>query len=367
MSKAYLLPSSQLGAFSVEQGIAISTTAFTDIQKATIFVSYDKNGGIKTDYLNQSIELTFLDFKEMDREQNDTIDKGATIFSIVFFALACILSALIGNKYFTIVMAIFAICAYSTGANHNVSWYLSNAIYHAKHKQIGRYHAAEHMAMKAYSNCGHVPSLQEIKQESMYDANCSTTRDIVIPTLQSLANTIILTIAVTLGSMLLSYLAEVFNLPLLHGAILPIGFFIIKYVEKFIESIHEWITVFAETPFIMKITQRFVLAKPNDNDLFLAQTAVRERENVNREIREHPEEFLTEDVNFDIENKQAIFTVKNGQRFAVSIDEYACWIESFKKAKLSEEIDDGDNIEEFQKKADTSFNAKADTHKTANS
>ena len=337
MSRTYILDTNQLGAFSVEQGIAISTTAFTDIQKSTIFVSYDKDGNLKTDYLNQSIALTYSDFQEMNPKQEEFTKNISTGFQLLILTIAVGLTAIIANKNFTFFMVFFSICIYATNTVQNLGWFFGNALYHIRHKQLGRYHAAEHMALKAYKRLHHVPSLEEIKKESRFDEFCSTVENTTSPLLKSVFNTIFLTIAVSCGMILLNLVLCNTNSFWIHAITIPFAIIYILGIEKIINFIHEKIDKWSKTPLALKLTQWSVLADPTDKDLLLAQEAVKRREEIDQYIWEHKESLLTEEIDIDVKVKQVFFTVKSGQKFAVSIDEYSAWIDAHKTAKIVEE------------------------------
>ncbi len=337
MSRTYILDTNQLGAFSVEQGIAISTTAFTDIQKSTIFVSYDKDGHLKTDYLNQSIALTYSDFEEMNPKQEEFTQSVSIGFQIFMLAIAVGLAAIIANKNFTIFMVILSICFYATNTVQNLGWFFGNALYHSRHKQIGRYHAAEHMALKAYKNTHHVPTLEEIKKESQFDEYCSTVENTTSPLLKSIFNTVFLTIVITCGLILLNCILCSTESFWVYAFTIPFVILFILGIEKILSFMHSKIDKWSKTPWALKLTQWSVLAKPTDKDLLLAQEVVRRREEIDQYIRDNKDALLTQEIDIDVKVKQVFFTVNSGQKFAVSIDEYSAWIDAHKTAKIVEE------------------------------
>lgn len=46
-----------------------------------------------------------------------------------------------------------------------------------KSKSLGRYHAAEHMAVNAYNDLGRAPTLEEVRTYSRFDENCGSMRE----------------------------------------------------------------------------------------------------------------------------------------------------------------------------------------------
>ena len=339
MSTSYLISSHSLSAFSIEQGIVISTTAFHDVQKKSILVYRNPQGKISSEVYNQSIGLTEEFLFDVDSSQKDFITNSVPIITGVMYLFCILLSLLIRNSVFTIGLSTFWILMEVTSGRHNLAWYLADAIYHKRHKKLGKYHAAEHMALAAYGRYKRVPTIREIRHENMYDSKCSTVSSFIQPLLFTLTNCMFITAAILFALWMIQIILNVSN-TLVVALIVPgimlyawLCNFVLLQIQEYIEkNLHS-------NGWLLTITQSIFLERPTIRELEVAQEAVKQRELLDLEIKNSGKDFLTNCVFFNPKDNETIFVLVNGDEVKSTIDEYTAWIQAFQKAQV---IDNND-------------------------
>lgn len=137
--------------------------------------AYIENGEIKT----QIVPKGFLNFIERfgvyyNEPNNVTFKFNPKI--VVFYDIM-----LIAISIFTMDFnLIFASFYFSFTTSFDLFIFL-NIIYilkFGKEKSVGRYHAAEHMAINAYNTLHRIPTVEEVKKFSRFSKNCGSERNI---------------------------------------------------------------------------------------------------------------------------------------------------------------------------------------------
>ncbi len=339
MGASYIVPSHSISAFSIEQGIVISTTAFRDVQKKSVLVYRNPQGKVCTEVFGQSIGITEEFLFDIDSSQRDYIKDTVPIITAVMYVACVLLSALIRSSVFTIGISIFWIIMEVTSSRHNLAWYFADAIYHKRHKKLGRYHSAEHMALAAFDRYKRVPSVKEIRRENMYDYKCSTVQSFIKPLLYTVTNSLFITFAILFALWIIQVVISTGN-AWIELLIVP-GMMVFAFICNFIlATIQELIQKNLKSRgWLLKITQSVFLEKPTIKELEVAKEAVWQRELLDNEIRRSSEETLTNCVYFNPKDNEAIFILVNGEKLKSTIDEYTAWIQAFQKAEIVENDD----------------------------
>ena len=342
MSVSYVYHVNRLEAFSTEEGITFSSRAFVDIPKMCVSVTYNEEGKPQSTVHNESIRIVEeAYYKEHPARKKDTsFYSGCTciLTALVYF----IICAIVRTKVFTscALFSLISICA--TNALVHFGSYVGNIVYMVKHPSISRFHSAEHMAVKAFHKKEEMPSMEEIKQTSRFDVECSQVDGILVPFVTSLVDSIILIVLIiSVHFGLIAVLDQLYG-TIWFVAIMPVVAFYYFINEKLLSVVNPLIKKLFEHEVVVKFFQSPMLFVPTEKELIIAEEALRQRELMDQDIMKHAEDYITESVCFNPKEGKTMFILVNGKQLYSTIDEYIGWIESYKNAELSETDDGGD-------------------------
>lgn len=339
MGASYIVPGHSLTAFSIEQGIVISTTAFRDVQKKSILVYRNPQGNVSTEIYNHSIGITENFLFDIDSSQKDFIHNSVPGITCAIYLISILLSFLIRNSVFSVGISAFWILMEATSGRHNLAWYIADAIYHKRHRKLGKYHAAEHMALAAYEKVKRVPSAREIRHEDMYDSRCSTVSSFIKPLLFTVSNSLIITFMILFLLWVIQIMVASGNSWII-ASILPGVMFYVFLCKLILVQVQDYIQKNLDSKgWLLRITQSVFLEKPSIREIEVAQEAVKQRQFLDCQIRNSIDDYLTNCVYFNPKDNETIFVLVNGEELKSTIDEYTAWIQAFQKATIVDNDD----------------------------
>ena len=339
MSVSYVYKISRLDAFSTETGIVISSRAFSDISKMCISVNYDENDKIQSTIHNKSIRVLERDYMKEQKNRIKEVSAYNGFACVLITALYFIANATIHSKTFTTIATFSLISLCLSNALVSIGNYIGNFVYLMKHPALSRFHSAEHMAILAFRKLERMPSVEEIKKISRFDPSCSQVDIILIPLVTGLVDSIILTIAISIV-----HFGLVKSLDELYGTnwffcILPV--FVIYYGanERLITFLNGLIKKLFEHEAVVKFFQWPLLIYPTEREFTLVHEALRQREMMDKDIKEHAEDYTTQSVFFNTKDSETVYILDNDKELYTTIDEYIAWIETYKNAEIIESDD----------------------------
>ena len=339
MSKMYAITRERLTAISTKDGIMISSSKFPgEQQPMCVYVYRNEDGEIESAYYNQSLISRHLDWKE-EHPEEDTFVKRATPIITLIISMIFATIAILGNKWVTISAITFWVILSITEALYNISYLTALTIYHYKVPSLPRYHGAEHMAIKAFERLHRIPTMEEIKEEDIYDGDCSSVHTTLKPTLQSLINSLVITVTLIPAIYGFIYVINNFQGTWIYGLLFLFVVIYLALLEKFFNTTPILLDKGFESNKITRFIQWTVIHKPTQEDLDVALTALRMREKLDETIQEDIDGFICEGVNFSLSDKCAVFSYKNGKMAKVTLNEYISQIRSYLHAEMIEEKD----------------------------
>ena len=340
MSKLYAISRHRLIAISTEDGILISSSKFPGEQQPMCAYAYrDKEGNIQKEYYNQSVIAQNLDWKN-EHPKEEKYQKKVTRILMFVISVIFALFAIFGSEWVTASAIALWIIMYWSEALYNVAYFFATALYHKNvAPMLSRYHGAEHMALAAYTRRKRIPTVEEVAGESWFDSDCSSVDNTLKPTLQSVLNSLILTLFIVPGIYGFTYVVTNLHGTWIYSSLFLIVLILLFVLDSVIDAIPKLLDKGFESGFLTHLMQWSVVASPSLSEIEVAIEALKLRDYLDEKIIEHKEEYTCEYVNFSLSDKRAIFTYKNGEKAQVTLKEYVDQINSYRDAKEINEED----------------------------
>ncbi|MBQ9280289.1 MAG: DUF1385 domain-containing protein [Clostridia bacterium] len=331
MSKQYAISRSRLEACSTHEGILMSSSSLSGDQSMCAYVKRNPDGTMEKMFFNQSIIAQSSDYKKEYHHEADFVSPRATVLQFFISAILAII-AIFGSKTIAIFALAFWAVMYFSNALSNVAYCIALAWYHQKYPSLSRYHGAEHMAIRAYEKYQRIPTLEEMREESIYDNNCSSIDTSLGPTIISLLNALILTITALPVIALVLYGLEHWKNVLVYGGVTLLFMVYLPTICLLLERVPNLVEKGFDSGFLTRLTQWMVVKTPTDAELEVAQEALKLRDLLNKMIEEDPEGFEVNMVNFNVIEKKAVYTYENGREAKITLDEYIGSIKAIRDA-----------------------------------
>ena len=256
-------------AQSYENGIAFYSSILSDV---FVYMSYDKDKKIQNKiYTNQGRE--FQNTAERFKKHKSTIKNISLIIGILIMSLAAI------TNRTEIILSSFVFVMFVL---ENLVYMLFDAkTFRFKDKEtmysLVKFHGAEHMAVNAYYRLKRIPTLEEVKKESMFSIRCGSLIRIRKVVYYSLTCLVILLLRFDLKTYL-------------YGAAV-LGIF----------SIIETNTNF------LKVFEILFVSKPTDDELVLAIEGLKEFEKMEESFEKKEKLFGRINFRFDEETGEFLY------------------------------------------------------------
>lgn len=329
--KEYKVLGSHLDAFATPGGIFVSSTAFSDVQKTSAFTYYNDDGEIETKIWNRSIGITRKEYFNEHKEIENYLVRASVCTYVALFTILLIL-ALLGNVTLIVYGLIFMIFAILTEAHTSFVNYVVDICYANYSPTFSKYHSAEHMASKALIKLGRVPTMEEIKQETRFDVNC-TTVDTIVTMLTSLFDTFVLTTASVFTTknfiVAYAYAPSVF-LQLFSVIIVIVLIFALRAVLR---KSNAMIIGLLKRERFLKLFQAPLLKEPSDRELAIAEEAFNTQYKMDKKIQENEEAYETATYYFELCDRTVVYELKNGEIYKSTLKEYFDFIHAIATAE----------------------------------
>lgn len=182
----------RFSAVSKDNGIVFYSD-FVEVETTTL-----KNQMIKTEVRPRNPMEMFFGMMRKSISDNITVEGMGKIRTNIITLTLILLAILINNWYMVIAMIFFRVTSLENLLDFIM---ISIQIKLGNNKSLGRYHAAEHMSLKAYEKLGRAPTtIEEVRQCSRYDEYCGS-MILLRPIMAVLPQLIVLSICPYLNSM----------------------------------------------------------------------------------------------------------------------------------------------------------------------